>query len=67
MSLLGLDNEKDKGWSAPESTQLMLIKITSNNANFKNQTFSQWTNTAKAGENYYVNLLVLQGHGGVHL
>lgn len=29
MSLLGLGNEEDKGWSAPESTQLMLIKITS--------------------------------------
>lgn len=29
MSLLGLGNEEDKGWSAPESTQLMLIKIPS--------------------------------------
>lgn len=29
MSFLGLGNEKDKGWHAAESTQLMLIKITS--------------------------------------
>lgn len=38
-----------------KSTQLMLIKITSKNANLKNQTFSQWSSILRALKNYFAN------------